>query len=562
MGDNARAWQRTAEPFFFFAILTKLMEDMDALIPLLAAISILNLGLGLLVYTRDSRKLTHKSFFALCVSFVVWGIFIAFMFDSGNVWFARGTFAAGIGMGYFLVLFTSNFPAVIRFPRVVRVIGPLLGLFFLPFCLTDAILVQFQPTQIIGPLFIPYMMWIGTFFMWGFGNLITQFRRSKPLSIERRQIFLMLLGLAVMLVLAFITNGILPVFEGTPKYVQYSPLFSIAFIGCTAIALLRYQLFNIKVLLTETAVTFLVLVLLAEMFTTNSILSGVEHSVIFIVGTFVGVLLIYSVRKEVRRSEELALLTEALSNANAKLKVLDAQKTEFLSIASHQLRTPLAAMRGYLDLMVDGAYGKLSKTQSEAVSKVGGNLGGLISLVGELLSVSRIESGRTNVEIQPVDVAPICKDVASFLEGKAAERRLALSCEKKKVPLVYGDPEKLREVMMNLTENALKYTDTGWVKLSFVEEPRFLRVEVRDTGLGLSTANIEKLFQKFSRVESSTVAHAGTGLGLYVCKRLVDAMGGEIWAESKGLGKGSAFIFRLKKVPSGTKVKTKITKVV
>ncbi len=254
--------------------------------------------------------------------------------------------------------------------------------------------------------------------------------------------------------------------------------------------------------------------------------------------------------------------TKKLQVANRKLKKLDAQKTEFLSIASHQLRTPLAAIRGYVDLMTDGTYGELKKNQVEVVGKIHGVLGGLIDLVGQLLSVSRIESGRTNVEIAPMDLTPICKDVASFLTVKAEERKLSLSCEGEASAQVLGDPDKVKEVMMNLTENALKYTDTGSVNIRFVDEPKYVRVDVSDTGIGLSKENIEKLFQKFSRVESSTVEHAGTGLGLYVCKRLVAAMGGEIWVESKGLGKGSTFKFRLKKVLPGGREKKKQVKVV
>jgi len=254
--------------------------------------------------------------------------------------------------------------------------------------------------------------------------------------------------------------------------------------------------------------------------------------------------------------------TKKLQIVNHKLKKLDAQKTEFLSIASHQLRTPLAAIRGYVDLMIDGSYGETSDKQKDVIGKIHGSLEGLIELVGQLLSVSRIESGKTNVEIESMNLVPICREVADFLSVKAKESGLELTCEVKELPPVLGDVSKVKEVMMNLTENALKYTDTGTVAIGFIEEPKFIRVEVRDTGIGLSKENIEKLFQKFSRVESSTVDHTGTGLGLYVCKRLVDAMGGEIWVESPGLGKGSTFIFRLKKVPAGKTVKKKQVKVV
>jgi signal transduction histidine kinase len=210
----------------------------------------------------------------------------------------------------------------------------------------------------------------------------------------------------------------------------------------------------------------------------------------------------------------------------------------------------MAAIRGYVDLIMDGSYGKLSDQQTEVVGKIHSSVEGLIELVGQLLNVSRIESGKTVLTIEPIDIVAIATDVTGFLSIKATEQKLNLVLTPATVVPVMGDAAKVKEVLMNVIENALKYTDQGGVTVSFVDEPKAVRVNVTDTGIGLDKNGIDRLFQKFSRVEASAANHPGTGLGLYVCKRLIEAMGGEIWVESPGLGKGSIFSFRLKKAPT------------
>lgn len=259
--------------------------------------------------------------------------------------------------------------------------------------------------------------------------------------------------------------------------------------------------------------------------------------------------------------EHLRDATAELHEANQKLVQLDAAKTEFLSIASHQLRTPLSIIRGYIAMMQENSYGKLSKAQIDVVGKVRTSAETLIELVNHLLNVSRIESGRITVTTEEVDLTKICVDVSSFLSLKAKEQKLDLECKAKKMPKVMGDPSKVKEVIMNLVENALKYTEAGSVTVNFFDEPKFVKVEVRDTGRGLTKDDLGKLFQKFSRGSASADNRvSGTGLGLYVCKRLVEAMGGEIWAESEGQGKGSVFAFRLKKAPVKNKAIKKVAR--
>lgn len=247
----------------------------------------------------------------------------------------------------------------------------------------------------------------------------------------------------------------------------------------------------------------------------------------------------------IQKAETYARLqrtTKQLREANHKLRALDAMKTEFLSIASHQLRTPLAVMKGYIGLLKGGLLGPLAPKQDDTLGRMADGTEQLILLVNHLLDVSRIESGRLVVRLEPVDIRGLLDGVAKFLQGKAQERGLKLSCEIPEFPVMVAvDLEKTKEVFMNLLDNAVKYTETGSVTARMWTEGGFAKVSVTDTGMGLTADDLEKLFQKFVTGSASKHVQTTTGLGLYVVRKLMEAMGGTAIAESPGTGRGSTF---------------------
>lgn len=247
----------------------------------------------------------------------------------------------------------------------------------------------------------------------------------------------------------------------------------------------------------------------------------------------------------IQKAETYARLqrtTRQLRDANHKLRALDAMKTEFLSIASHQLRTPLAVMKGYIGLLKSGMMGPLVPKQDETLGRMADGTEQLILLVNHLLDVSRIESGRLVVRLEPVDIRTLLDGVSKFIQGKAQERGLALTCELPETAVMVAvDLEKTKEVFMNLLDNAVKYTETGSVRARMWTEGGFAKVSVTDTGRGLTADDLEKLFQKFVTGSASKHVQTTTGLGLYVARKLMEAMGGTAIAESPGTGKGSTF---------------------
>ena len=246
--------------------------------------------------------------------------------------------------------------------------------------------------------------------------------------------------------------------------------------------------------------------------------------------------------------KEVDRATHELKQANEELKTLDQAKSDFISIASHQLRTPLTVIKGYGSMMLEGSFGKMPKPIEENLQKMYDSNERLIALVEDLLNVSRIESGRLQFNFEQGRLDEMVTNVVEELAPNAAKKNLFLKFNKpsKSLPSICMDKTKLRQVVINLVDNAVKYTETGGITVDLKQDGNNLSFCVADTGMGIKPDNLPNLFKKFSRGENTSVVHTeGTGLGLYVGKMMIEAHGGKIWAESAGEGKGSKFCFEI-----------------
>ncbi|MEW5974704.1 MAG: response regulator [Acidobacteriota bacterium] len=226
---------------------------------------------------------------------------------------------------------------------------------------------------------------------------------------------------------------------------------------------------------------------------------------------------------------------------------IEEMKTEFISIVSHELRTPLTPIKGYIDLIVEGDAGDVTEEQSNYLSIVQANTDRLVAMVNDLLDISRIEAGKIDLEIKPVDMAEIVRDVVAFHQKQIESRqmRVTLKLDSARTK-VRADRGRITQVMHNLISNAYKYTPPGGaITIESQPDGEFLDVCVSDTGLGISKEDQKKLFTKFFRAENPTTKDVGgTGLGLAIAKSIVEKHEGEIWVESQ-LGKGAKFHFTL-----------------
>jgi len=315
-------------------------------------------------------------------------------------------------------------------------------------------------------------------------------------------------------------------------------IFSVIFI---ALAITRYHLFEIRVILTEILVGMMGVVLLVLPFSMPTASLKILTIGIFLFFCLFGYLLIRATHQEVKRRDEIEKLYE-------ELKVLDKAKSEFVAITSHQLRTPLTAIKGYISMILEGIYGKLDEKVKLPMEKVYKSNERLIKLINDLLNVSRIESGRIEMKLEKLSVEEIIAGVMEELKNAAKEKNLYLKFEKPKTPLpkILADEDKIRQVILNVVDNAIRYTERGGVEIKLEIEGLKLKIIVSDTGVGMTRYELSKIFESFSRAAAGTQLYTeGVGLGLYIARKFVEMHNGKIWAESKGKDKGSTFYIEL-----------------
>ena len=255
--------------------------------------------------------------------------------------------------------------------------------------------------------------------------------------------------------------------------------------------------------------------------------------------------------EEIRRfnitlQEEVDRATSDLKSANEKLQELDKLKDEFVSLASHELRTPMTAIKGSLSTILDGYVGEVSGEAREFLTAAFNENDRLIRLVNNLLNISRIEAGRFTFTTTKVDMDKLNSDVVHNLEMAAKEKGITLTYQKDgPLPPVLADEDKVKEVIINLIGNAIKFTHKGGVTVATVQKDGKIITSVTDTGSGIAKEDQDLLFKKFSQIHGSYAKQTGgTGLGLYISKQIIEGLKGTIWLEST-LGKGSTFFFSL-----------------
>ncbi len=247
--------------------------------------------------------------------------------------------------------------------------------------------------------------------------------------------------------------------------------------------------------------------------------------------------------------QEIYKATKELQFANSKLQELDKLKDDFVSVASHELRTPMTAIRSYAWMALHRSDIPLSQRLQRYLYRVLVSTERLINLVNDMLNLSRIEAGRIEILPKAFDIATLVKDIVEDVIPKALEKRLQITVLEHQTPQVFADPDKAREILLNLIGNSLKFVyPGGLITIDFFCDGKMVEVSVKDNGAGISPEDLAKLFHKFSRLENSYTSvstSGGTGLGLYISKNLIELMKGKIWATSDGVDKGATFTFSL-----------------
>jgi len=347
-----------------------------------------------------------------------------------------------------------------------------------------------------------------------------------------------------------IFNIIIPWRWGTYRYYRFGDYSIPLFLGFTAYAIVKRELFGIRVVLTAVLVAVIAILLGLDIvvFTTD-LLIRLYKGLVLIIFLYFGYLLIRSVLREIKMRERISRAYEVEKAARAEVEKLTEAKTQFIMATQHHLRTPLTSMIGYLDLVFGGTYGRIPEKLKIVLEKFKVSTKRLIRVVNELLDISQFQMGKEVVSLQPgVDIEPILKEVEEELYFELKARNLYFKIQKSGiVPKIKADAEKLKIALFNIIDNAIKYTRQGGITINLKMAGSNLLIAVRDTGIGIEPEQAKKLFKEaFERVKEAEKVHGfGRGIGVFITGHIIKAHQGRIWAESAGKGQGSTFYVEL-----------------
>mgnify|MGYP001592028436 FL=1 len=513
--------------------------------------------LGFTIFFNGRKSITNRAFLILSWSAAFWSLvnYISYQIkaNSGAIFFWRLELFFAVWFAFSLFYFLIVFPqqkGVSQKKGILMVFSA--SVFVSILTLTPLVFREVTAVNENG-----YVSKIKN--GWGmalFGGLVAVLLLSglyvfikKTLKVARpnkKPFSLILIGMITSWSLIIVFNFLLPAFFDNPRFIPLGALFIFPLIAFTSYAIIKHGLLNIKVVTTEILTFILAVVTFSEIIFATELSQIIFRSSVFLLVLVFGILLIKGVRKEVEQREKIEILATELTLANDKLRELDKQKTEFLSIASHQLRAPLTAIKGYSSLLLEKSFGEISEKVRGAVDVIFQSSQKLVTVIEDFLNITRIELGKMKYEMAQVDLKQLVETAVKELHNQIAAKGLELRVN---IPTgldfkVNADAGKIAQVIGNLIDNATKYTKQGSITISLSKPlgTSKVRLEITDTGIGMTPGAHAQLFQKFTRAtDAGKVNIIGTGLGLYVAKQIVEAHHGQIWAESPGPGKGSVF---------------------
>ncbi|EKD59046.1 MAG: PAS/PAC sensor signal transduction histidine kinase [uncultured bacterium] len=536
--------------------------------------AIIALLVGFFVFLKNKKDLLARLLLALSITFSLWlvGNFIVWIMNYNTLLTMVAWSPLGLINAIFFILSLYFVYVFIDKKDISFKVKILLAILSLPIIImapTKMNLSGFSMSwceAMEQDFFLNYVFYFEIFISVWIAILSIQ-RYLKAKKEVRTQILLLSVGIILFLV-SFFGASQIAIYTENFDYELYGLFGMTIFMGFLAYLIVQYHVFNVKLIAAQALVVSMILLVGSQFFFATNSTAIVLTGVTLALSLGFGYMLIRSVKQEVERKEQLQVMADKLAGANDQLRKLDNAKTEFISIASHQLRTPITAIKGFASLLLEGSYGELGDSVKGALEKIYGSSERLVSLIEDLLNVSRIESGRMQFAFEKANVEKLIKELYDnfILIAKTKEFFLELKMPKTPLPEIMMDYTKIRELTSNFIDNALKYTEKGGVTISaelrdsgvIIDENGFvipnkksefgqmIRITVSDTGIGIPKEEIPYLFKKFSRGKDvSRLNVGGTGLGLYVGKAIAEAHHGQVWVESEGDKKGSSFIIEI-----------------
>jgi len=529
-----------------------------------ASIGIIVMGLvmfvsGWLVYKRDRDRISNFTFFILATVASLWSISLGiFELAESPILekiFLKVLYSLSATLPMALLYFATTLSAEYkRLPKKMAFVSAIPYIALLLIIIGTESVVDTSGTGIgIGKeiLFGSNFMYFGGFLVvyLAFAFVVLLKRYLESAGVFRIQIRYILMSVIFATVVTLSVNLFLPS-QGSFDLFWAGPLIILATVVLISYLIIKYNFWNPKLYATELFVVLIIAFLSSEILFVNSGLDfAVKITVLVLVGVS-SVMLIRSVRSEIESKEEVERLLKDLASTNDELRILDARKSEFISIASHHLRDPLTAIKGYASMLLEGTFGTLSAASADALNKIFESSKRLVVIIEDFMDISKIEAGRMRYEFAPVNMDKLVEGVVEEMRQSVANAGLDINFEKEegKSYEAKADLGKIRQVISNLIDNAVKYTPSGEVRVKLWRDDKkhSIILCVADTGIGMTPETMEKIFHKFSRADDVSKQYTdGSGLGLYVAKEIVQKHSGRIWAESEGLGHGSKFFVEL-----------------
>jgi signal transduction histidine kinase len=505
---------------------------------LLAPSAVLIVMVGIYSLMRATKK-ENTIFFFLCMSQALWAISSFLMWIScGNdiavSFWDRSVYFATCLMVPFLYHLSLEICGLAerRVSKILVRLCYIIGIFFAYLTTT--------PYFVEGVFYYAYyggchtyartghhffLIYVIAFLSFSFYNLYKTWRSEKQNQEKRDKAYFTLLGYSVFSLagIGMITAYGIVVY---PAYYIFFPLFSLII----TYAITERNLF-ISSMATDILIGAILVLFSAFFFFPELQIGAIGKGSIFLLLLLSCSLLLKHNHEDIKRKEEAERVSKL--------------KTEFISIVSHQLRTPLAAIRGYTDMIKDGDYGAAPKEMSVPLDYIHDASVSMIKMVNGLLSVTRLERGKVELKVASFPVEKMIEGCIQDVELKAKEKGLYVKYERPEqaLPLLRGDEEKIKHAVMNILNNAILYTVTGGVTITTsVLYSSKIRIEIKDTGVGIDAEEQQKIFESFSRGKKGVEMYTqGTGLGLYVAKSFIAMHKGTVTVSSEGKDKGSTF---------------------
>jgi signal transduction histidine kinase len=513
--------------------------------------ALFNAGLAIIVLRGNLRDVTNSLLGIYLAVLSLWSLALigTQIGDSYSFWIycAKGTYAAGLIIAASFYLFSISFPET-EIPSKKSfalaygsVLFFILALYAYPPFLVEKIISHSWGNGAV--LNVPqYILFTALFCVLYIGGLIRiWWKYFKAQGEVRARLLVIGLGVTITGVAGLYFDIILASpFIDQFQYIWTGPLFNTAMAVLIIYAVFRLHLFNAKVIITELLIALLWIFTFLRTLLAAQQQEQVLNGGLFLLSLAIGSLLIRSVRSEVEQRERIEKLSQ--------------EKSEFMTFASHEIRNPITAMRGYASLILDGTTGEIGPKTKEVAQTILVQGNDVLNLIAQYLSKSKMELGLITYAKAPFDLGHAAISIAEGYKPHAEQKGLTLQVkiDPAQKYVVIGDEGKVKEVVGNIVDNSLKYTKTGGITISVERHGVSIRTVVSDTGVGIPTDTLPHLFKKFSRADAQKVNLLGTGIGLYLAKTFIEAQGGHIWAESDGKDKGSRFIIEFPSTESSS----------